>query len=545
MKTGKNILGAAQLQLGKEEILKSLSFEKGLLIVDWGMKCLPQEYLETSKNWYGKKGMSWAFACLIYREGDSLKKFTYVVCVEKCVQDWWSNCAVFDAVLQKIKTDHPHITKLVDKHDNAGCYHNCYYWLAKKEICDRHKIALEMTLMNEPCKGKDECDRMISKCRNHLRYYVNAGNSVTSATAMRNGLVWMGGVKGVTVAAVTVDPKSMPKVETFPFSIPDVTKMFVITYEKEHMLVRRSYKIGTGMKIQYPTPKIYSNNFTFIHAFLETEHAAEPGTVASAQEEEHDIWHCPNSSCTREFKSVKAMRRHTKYESCTYQFRRSSMDVVKRLYAEKIEVAGESARDISSQPSTSTQHRATENVMPMGWALKERKPTKRITKPMLAWVKGYFLSGEMTGKKVTGEELNRLQRVAVDEEGKKLFPITEYKTDVQYKSLLSRLTALYKKDKDAFSDVTIPISDEIINSVSTDESDDEPPTYDDEYALITAVAADLDGTPGDLKIGDYVSFAKEHEPTWIPGVIYEIHPDHVKEEIHRSIVCVANKWGGR
>ena len=61
----KHILRAAQLQLGKEEILKSLSFEKGLLIVDWRMICLPQAYLETTKNWYGKKGMSWSFACLI------------------------------------------------------------------------------------------------------------------------------------------------------------------------------------------------------------------------------------------------------------------------------------------------------------------------------------------------------------------------------------------------------------------------------------------------------------------------------------------------
>ena len=81
-----------------------------------------------------------------------------------------------------------------------------------------------MSLMNEPCKGKDECDRMISKCRNHLRYYVNAGNKVTSASEMRDGLTWMDGVKGVSVAAITIDPSDMPD-KSFPFSIVDVTKM--------------------------------------------------------------------------------------------------------------------------------------------------------------------------------------------------------------------------------------------------------------------------------------------------------------------------------
>ena len=63
----KHIVRGAQQQFGKEEILKSLSNNKGLLIIDWGMKCLPQEYLEMCKNWYGKKGMSWSFACLVFK----------------------------------------------------------------------------------------------------------------------------------------------------------------------------------------------------------------------------------------------------------------------------------------------------------------------------------------------------------------------------------------------------------------------------------------------------------------------------------------------
>ena len=185
-----------------------------------------------------------------------------------------------------------------------------------------------------------------------------------------------------------------------------------------------------------------TRNFAFLHEFADTENAIEPGSIRITKEDEQNVWHCPNNGCTREFHSVNALRRHTAYELCTYQFRRSSMDLVKEMYAERIEVAGESSRNISNETSTSNQQR-TSVILPMGWALKERKPIKRFSKPMLLWVKEYFISGEMTGKKITGEELSRLQRGAIDKHGQKMFPITDYKTDIQFKSLLSRLTTLY------------------------------------------------------------------------------------------------------
>ena len=212
--------------------------------------------------------------------------------------------------------------------------------------------------------------------------------------------------------------------------------MFVIEYKTDGMLIRRSYEIGKGSKVEYPKSNIYNNNFAFIHEFSYTENSAEPSAIRTTNEDIQNIWHCPHNGCTREFKSVAAMRKHTNYESCTYQIRCSSMDVVKQIYADKIDIAGETTLDVSSQPSTSFQQQLAVTVLPMGFALKARKPKKRFSKPMLNWVKEYFLSGEMTGKKVTGEELNRLQRVAVDEKGEKMFPISEYKTDIQFKSLL-------------------------------------------------------------------------------------------------------------
>ena len=115
---------------------------------------------------------------------------------------------------------------------------------------------------------------------------------------------------------------------------------------------------------------------------------------------------------------------------------------------------------------------------------------------MLDWVKGYFLSGEITGKKITGGELNRLQRTA-EKDGKKKFEIDEYKTDIQFKSLLSRLTALYKNDKEVFLNVELPAGDD----TTIDTTDDTTPTDEDVYCNFTDMATDLDGDAADdLKV---------------------------------------------
>ena len=80
------------------------------------------------------------------------------------------------------------------------------------------------------------------------------------------------------------------------------------------------------------------------------------------------------------------------------------------------------------------------------------------------------MNGKVTGKKINGEELSRIQRKAV-EYGKKKFEIHEYKTDMQFKSLLSRLKAQYKSDIKSFSEVKLPADDDATDdgTIPTDE----------------------------------------------------------------------------
>ena len=66
--------------------------------------------------------------------------------------------------------------------------------------------------------------------------------------------------------------------------------------------------------------------------------------------------------------------------------------------------------------------------------IKESQAGKEIFKRNAGLGEGFLFSGEITGKKINGEELSRIQRKAV-EYGRKKFEIHECKTDMQFKSL--------------------------------------------------------------------------------------------------------------
>ena len=95
--------------------------------------------------------------------------------------------------------------------------------------------------------------------------------------------------------------------------------------------------------------------------------------------------------------------------------------------------------------------------------------------------------------------------------------IEDYKTDVQLKGLLSRLTVLYKNDK---NDYQLIFSWQIIllkfHRMRT------------RMWKLSAHATDLEGTPADLVVDDYVAFSDKDSCSWLPGTIVEVSKTHCK-----------------
>ena len=137
----------------------------------------------------------------------------------------------------------------------------------------------------------------------------------------------------------------------------------------------------------------------------------------------------------------------------------------------------------------------------VGWALKQQREVKRFSLEMREWVKAHFMNGERTGKKVTGDELNKLQRAE--------FAVSEWKTAVQFKSMLSRMTHDYRNAG--------LVDTNAIEEKYTVDVDGGNELYEDAIQE----AMELDGRIADIKINDYVAVYYGAYWQWLPGVVVE------------------------
>ena len=148
----------------KAHILTVINQEKQkttFLFIDFAMKLLPKRYCESMAKWFGKAGHGMHVLCFIFKNEDKkLVKCTYIVFIGKAPQDVGIVMPIYEACLKQIKNDSPNIKFIIDKSDNAGCYHNevLFSWKAHWP----HRVLgmgfLE-TIFNERQAGKDQCNR--------------------------------------------------------------------------------------------------------------------------------------------------------------------------------------------------------------------------------------------------------------------------------------------------------------------------------------------------------------------------------------------------
>ena len=94
-------------------------------------------------------------------------------------------------MIQKFKRDAPYISKVYTKSDNAGCYHTSYSPEALYRLCQRDNIQLLRYDYNEPCKGKDQCDRESASAKAVIRSYLK-GRKCLRKKKLRNLLLRSG-----------------------------------------------------------------------------------------------------------------------------------------------------------------------------------------------------------------------------------------------------------------------------------------------------------------------------------------------------------------
>ena len=62
-----HLLRSVNQEQAKQDVLRALTDDSILIMMDWGMKYLPKRYREQMGYFYVKRGKSWYAACVIFR----------------------------------------------------------------------------------------------------------------------------------------------------------------------------------------------------------------------------------------------------------------------------------------------------------------------------------------------------------------------------------------------------------------------------------------------------------------------------------------------
>lgn len=217
----------------------------GLVIRDWAMKLLPQKYRENQSFFFGKSGMSMHMDCFHYYR-DALCKTTYISCLTSSKQDVVDTTTVFENVVKQIKHDHPQITKLLIRSDNASCYAGNNVVELEAKLAKNSNIDVLSHNYNIPQLGKDQADRDAAIAKRSIRMWVNAGNDLLTASDMKKGILF-NCRKDVKVLVIEIHKATIIN----PRTIPMISTYHTVICEKNGMIFYQYYKIGKGVKVSF------------------------------------------------------------------------------------------------------------------------------------------------------------------------------------------------------------------------------------------------------------------------------------------------------
>ena len=211
--------------------------------------------------------------------------------------------------LEVVKKDHPHITQISLRSDEAGCYHNNFLLAAGRDAGKQVGLTVVQYDFSEPQYGKDVCDRILCPMKSAIRRYCSDGNDVLSAkdmcTALSERLV-----RGTTACACSVNETQktleVNKVDAF-------SRYHNFKFELNGIRMWRAYGVGKSkviihqdiiVKPQGPTDLVVD-----LHFFSVKETRFHRAT-SSEDEQSSDLFLCSEPGCQMVFKKFSELESH-------------------------------------------------------------------------------------------------------------------------------------------------------------------------------------------------------------------------------------------
>ena len=360
-----------------------MDHETAFWLKDFCQKLLPVKFCEGQKDYFGKKGLSLHVDVFIVKNEDVFRKHVYFTCLQQCDQSMTDVLGLADIVLDKFKEDEPTISKLFTKSDNAGCYHASLVPEALFKMCkDKGFRLLRYDLdYNEPCKGKDQCDRESAAAKTIIRSFVDAGNDLISADDVYKSLHYGSGMKDGQISVAEADSE---RASLTGKKIDKFTSFHSIEFHDQHMQLWRYYAIGTGVTQMYSSTEFVSG-FTIKKPFSKTDKRLPNSTVQTkkvrADRQLNTIFFCNEPHCPGVFKNNHELEMHILSGNHNEISEKSSMDKVRKSFVSKMKLTSELHVPITSTDvkiaeidiETACQLYPTMSMLSgIGWALPVR-----------------------------------------------------------------------------------------------------------------------------------------------------------------------------
>ena len=438
-----HLLRSCNQDEAKQHALQKLDENSCLVIMDWAMKFLPVQYREQMSDFFGKRGRSWHISAVISRANVESKHEVecFVHIFNNCTQNSFAVLSIIENVLHKVKEEHPVVTAVYLRSDNAGCYHNGPLLLSLRDVGERTGVRPVRYDFSEPQAGKDICDRKTAPMKAHIRRWVNERHDVVTAEDMKAALESNGGIKGCRAAVVEVDTTKERNKDS---KIPGISVLNNFQFEESGIQVWKAYNIGPG---RYSDLTVASQGDTGLSVIQPFGPATQKGSVGESIRHKSEIYSCQETGCVLTFKTRADAESHMDTGKHRLEVERESMyDRVRRKWAAMVTgvMFAPNVPSTSLHSEDSSRAARAPALRPLGWPLKVAKRPTRMTDKVKTFLTRKFEDGLRTGNKADPVQVAREMKTLRDEDGQSTFKPEEWRTAQQISSLFSRQTVVQR-----------------------------------------------------------------------------------------------------
>ena len=287
------------------------------------------------------------------------------------------------------------------------------------------------------------------------------GHNVITAQQLKEAIDSYGGVRGCRTAVVEVNTKTQT---TGTRKISGISQLNNFQYTEDGgITVWKTFQVGegkriskqelskmgrplsdTGVKIVLQSCEPHESTGMLKKQSKqpsEVPHAVNMPVTPPADQEDCQLFNCPEEGCVKNFRTSKNLQRHLDLGRHHFKLHEESQyDQIRHKWAQHgMSLKPQNPSYLFTASSSSEE---VENDMVIGWAQTRSKRSNRFPEQVKSFLLQQFVIGEDTGRKVTPVEAATRMRSLHNDAGNRLFEKGEWLTVQQVTSYFSRLAAM-------------------------------------------------------------------------------------------------------